>query len=473
MSPDPEPSLAALASRLRDGSLSCLALTEATLGRIAAEDGILQSFAHISEHALAAAERADAERRAGRRLGALHGVPLAIKDNFLTADMPTAAGTSALGSALPRRDATVVRRLREAGAILVGKTRMHEYAWGNVTPPTRNPWDVARVPGGSSGGTAAAIAAGFCAGGMGSDTGGSVRIPASLCGIVGLKPTFGRIGRGGIVPHSWSLDHPGPMTRNVEDAALMLTVIAGHDIDDPGSSAAPVPDYVGALGGCIADLRIGVCRNHFFGRNQPDVEQAIEAAIAALGSQAASVEEFELPNLRYGLGAIFAIELASSGAYHEAALRAGRVERYADDVRLLVEMGRLVTGVDYIKAEQLRRVLMEDFRAAFTRIDVIVGPCTPLTAWRSGEWTVQVGDAPESVLAASWRLTYPYNLTGLPAISLPCGLDRDGLPIGLQIAGRPFDEATVLRAAMTYERIRGGFHELRNRAAAAAPPTME
>jgi len=446
------PSIATLAPQLRAGTLSPVALVEAALDGIARHDGALQSFVHISATARTDAEEAARDIRAGQYRGPLHGVPIAIKDNYLTRDMPTTAGTSAPGIAFPMVDSTVAARLRAAGAILIGKTRTHEFAWGTVTPPTANPWDKARVPGGSSGGSGAAVAAGLVAAAMGSDTGGSIRIPASLCGVVGLKATFGRVSRAGVVPHSWSLDHAGPLTRSVADAALMLGVLAGADPGDPACSRRPVPDYGSALGAPIAGLRLGVCRNHFFARNQPDVEVAIQQAIRDLAAAGAVIREITIPNLDHALGAIFAVELASSTAYHDVSLRAGRVQHFTPDVRALVEMGRLVTGPDYLKAEQFRRVLMDDFRRAFAELDAIVGPTMPLTAWRKGEWEVAVAGGAESVLAASWRLTYPYNLTGLPAISIPCGFDRSGLPIGLQIAGEPFAEAMVLRVADAYER---------------------
>ena len=441
-----------LAPALRDGSLSPVALTEACLQRIAESDGTLQSFVHVADHALAQAREAEREIARGAWRGPLHGVPIGVKDNYLTADMPTTAGTRAPGISFGLADSAAVARLRKAGAVLVGKTRTHEFAWGTVTPPTRNPWDTSRIPGGSSGGSAAAVSAGLCTAALGSDTGGSIRIPASLCGVVGLKPTFGRVSRVGIVPHTWSLDHAGPLTRTVADAAALLNVLAGYDARDPACQDRPVPDYTKALGLPIAGMRVGVCRNHFFDRNEPGVDAAVERAISDLSAAGARVHEFEIPNLRYGLAAIFAVELASSAAYHDASVAAGRQADFEPDVRTLVEIGRLVTAADYLKAEQLRAVLCEDFRRAFENVDVIVGPTEPLTAWKSGEWTVQVGGKPESVLAASWRLTFPYNLTGLPAISVPCGFDDRGLPVGLQIAGRPFDEMTVLRVAHAFER---------------------
>ncbi len=441
-----------LAPRVRAGKVSPVTLTEACLERIAHHDGDLLSFIHVSASALEQAIEAEAQIKGGGWRGPLHGIPVAIKDNYFTADMPTTVGSTAPGLEFPRRDSASAARLRAAGAVLIGKTRTHEFAWGNVTPPVRNPWDLTRVPSGSSGGSGAAVAAGFCAAAMGSDTGGSIRMPAAACGVVGLKPTFGRVSRDGIVPHSWSLDHPGPLTRSVADAAHLLQVLAGYDPADPACQDQPVPGYAEALARPVRGLRVGVCRNHFFEHNQEDVEAAVEAAIRDLAAAGAKVVEFRIPNLEYGLAAIFAIELASSTAYHDLSLRNGLTPHFQPDVRTLVEMGRFVTATDYLKAEQVRAVLIEDFRKAFEKVDVIVGPTTPITAWKSGEWTVKVAGKDESVLSASWRFTFPYNLTGLPAISVPCGFDRDGLPIGLQIAARPFDEATLLRAAHAYER---------------------
>ena len=441
-----------LVPELRDGRLSPVTLVEAALARIGKHDEKLQSFVQVSPNALDHARTAAREIGEGHWKGPLHGIPIAVKDNYLTRDIPTRAGTSVSEITFPQEDSNAVARLRAAGAIVIGKTRLHEFAWGTVTPPTRNPWNLDRVPGGSSGGSGAAVMAGLASAALGSDTGGSIRIPASLCGTVGLKPTFGRIGRSGIVPHSWSLDHAGPLTRTVGDAALLLGALAGPDPGDPACQDRPVPDYTAALGQSLRGLRIGVCRNHFFGRNQTAVESAVETAIGDLAAAGATIRDFEIPNLEYGLGAIFAIELSSSTAYHDASLRAGLTPGFAPDVRTLVEIGRLVTGPDYLKAEQFRRVLIEDFRTVFEEIDAIVTPATPLTAWAHDATTVEIAGGPESVLAASWRLTYPFNLTGLPAISIPCGFDRDCMPIGLQIAAKAFDETMVLRVAHAYEQ---------------------
>lgn len=454
-----------LAPAIRAGKVSPVALTEACLDRIAQTDDRLLSFIHVSATALDTARAAEREIAAGHWRGPLHGIPVGVKDNYLTADMPTTVGSQASGLAFPMRDAAAVARLRAAGAVPIGKTRTHEFAWGNVTPPVRNPWDLTRVPSGSSGGSGAAVAAGLCVAGLGSDTGGSIRMPAAACGVVGLKPTFGRVSRDGVVPHSWSLDHAGPLTRTVTDTALMMQVLSGYDPVDPACQDQPVPDFAKSLGRPVKGLTIGVCRNHFFDGLQDDVAAATEAAIDDLAKAGAKVVEFRIPLLEFGLGAIFAIELSSSTAYHDASLRAGRVADFTPDVRTLVEMGRLVTGPDYLKAEQYRMALMDEFRKVFAKVDVVAGPTTPITAWKRGEWTVQVAGQPESVLAASWRFTYPYNLTGLPAISVPSGFDRDGLPIGLQIAARPFDESTVLRVAHAYERR----HDWKDRLPVAMP----
>lgn len=440
-----------VADAIRTGEVSPVELTTAYLDRIARKDGDLHAFVHVASDALDQAKSLEAAAREGRIVGPLHGIPLAIKDNYLTADMPTRAGTKATVE-FPNAEGAAVRKLREAGAILLGKTRMHEFAWGMETPPARNPFDTDRVPGGSSGGSGIAVAAGFAMAAMGSDTGGSIRIPASLCGTVGIKPTFGRIGRSGIVPHSWSLDHAGPLTRNVADAALLVDILSGQDPADAGSADEPPTDLCPALDAGAAGLRVGVCRNHFFEALDDEVAASVEAAISSLAAQGADVVEFEVPELAYGLGAIFAIELASSTSYHLHHLMAGRTSAYQEDVRLLVEMGRLVTASDYLQAERYRTMLAEKFLPVFADVDVVVGPTMPLTAWRSGQREVELGGKRESVLETSWRFTYPWNLLGLPAISVPCGYDRNGLPIGFQIAGAAFDEASVIRAAAVVER---------------------
>ncbi len=441
------------AEAIRTRRISAVELAGEYSRRIADIDPTIQSYVATNPDLLKQAAEVDDAIARGCDPGPLAGVCIAIKDNYLTADMPTRAGTGVEQLTFGQKDSHAVARLRAAGAILPGKVRMHEFAWGNVTHPARNPWNTAYVPGGSSGGSGAAVAAGLCAAAMGSDTGGSIRIPAAACGTVGIKPTYGLIGRSGIVPHSWSLDHAGPLTRTVADAALLLNVLAGPDADDPVAAVRAPEDYMRELGTSLRGRRIGILRNHFTERVHEDVRAAFKASIDFFRREGAEIREYDVPLLEYGLGAIFAIELASSSAYHEQAVRDGLTAGFTDDVRDLVEMGRLVSSVDYMHAEQVRSLMMADFARIFTEVDVVATPSMPITAWKSGEWTVDIDGTPESVLAASWRFTYPFNLVGLPAISVPNGFDRAGLPTGLQIAGPAYADARVLNVAHLYERV--------------------
>lgn len=394
-------SLKRLGEGLEKGDFSSSELTQYLLDRIEKHDGAIQSFIHLSKHAMEQAYASD-QRRQGRGgiLGPLDGIPVALKDNYLTADMPTTAGSSAAGLVFAFTDSACAKRFRTAGCVLLGKTRNHEFAWGTVTPPVSNPWDIERIPGGSSGGSAASVAAGFVPLAMGSDTGGSVRIPASFCGLVGFTPTFGRVSRAGIVPHSWSLDYPGTLTRNVEDAAIAMNVLAGFDPADRACQDRPVPDYTSGLGANVRGLRIGVIDNHFMDRNTPDVQKAVDESIAALQNSGAHIIHFRIPLLAYGLPAIYAIELASSCAYHDRQVANGISQAYQKDVRDLVEMGRLVSAVDYLKAEQMRTLLCEEFKRLFEQVDVVVTPTERITAWKKGRETLKVSGEDESVLAA-------------------------------------------------------------------------
>jgi aspartyl-tRNA(Asn)/glutamyl-tRNA(Gln) amidotransferase subunit A len=442
--------IAEAAARLRDGEVSSVDLTRAMLERIERLDPRLNSYLTVTaDAALAEAARLDAEARAGRLRGPLHGIPLALKDLFDTAGVRTTAGAKLFADRVPERDATVVGRLRQAGMVLLGKLNMHELAFGVTTNnphfgACRNPWDPDRIPGGSSGGSGAAVAARLCYGSLGSDTGGSIRIPASLCGIAGLKPTYGRVSRAGVIPLSWTLDHVGPITRSVRDAALMLGVIAGHDPADPASEDRPVPDYTAGLEDGVRGMRIGLPRRYFFEGAEPAVLAAVEAAIDVLRREGAEVHEVAIADMEL-IGSVFqVIILAEAAAYHAGRLRA-RPRDFGADVRERLEPGLLYPATQYIDAQRARRRIVEGFLAALTDVDVLVTPTLPVTAAPIPGPKVET---PNPLT----RFTFPINVSGLPALSLPCGFDTNGLPIGLQFIGRPFDEATVLRAGRAYER---------------------
>ena len=448
-----------LAPKIQKGNLSPVQLIDCLLDRIEKYDGLIKSFVTIGPDIRKQAIDAEKQIKEGRYKGPLHGVPIAVKDNYLTSDMQTKAGTSSEVN-FPSEDSFCVAKLREAGAIIIGKTNMKEFAWGGDTPPTRNPWNTDCVPGGSSGGSGAAIAAGFVSAALGSDTGGSIRMPAGLCGTVGLKPTYGLIGRSGIVPHSWSLDHAGPLAATVADTVFVTEALQGYDENDPGNVNIKPQNFSEALGADVKNLKIGICRNHFFEGLETDVEKNVEAAIDDISKLGCEIVEFEVPNLEFGLGAIFAIELASSSAWHDPRIKKGLTSGYQKDVQTLVEIGQFITAIDYLKAEQFRRVLITEFKKIFNDINIIISPTLPLTAWRIGEHMVQIGESRESALAASWRLTYPWNLTGFPALSIPCGYDKKGLPVGLQLAAAPFKEADLFRLAYAYEE-KAGWKALR------------
>ncbi|HZS33705.1 MAG TPA: amidase [Methylomirabilota bacterium] len=453
---------------VRRGAVSPVELTRACLDRIAEVDPVIRAFASVdAEHALEAARVAEREVQAGGYRGPLHGIPVALKDNYDTVGVPTRNGSAVFADRLPGEDATAWARLRAAGAVLLGKCTMSEAAWGVDFPPVRNPWDVRRNPGLSSGGSAAAVAAGMCFMAMGSDTGGSIRIPAGLSGVVGLKPTYGRIPRSGVLPHTWSLDHAGPLTRRVEDAAVVLGVLAGHDPRDPGSAQVPVDDYVGPLARGPRGLRIGIPREHFWERLEARVESIVRQAIGELETAGAQVREVSIPHMPAALGAVLVTEMASVTAWHDRYLRMPeRRARYTPEVRFLLDAGKFVFATDFLKAQRLRRVLADEVRSAFRGVDLLATPTLPLCAWEVRQSHVELAGQSEHVLHACWRFTYPWNLTGLPALSVPCGF-ADGLPVGLQLIGKPFDEATVLRAGHAYQ-VATAWHERRP----PAPPAV-
>jgi len=352
----------------------------------------------------------------------------------------------------------VVQKFKAAGAILVGKNNLHEFASGptNINPhygPARNPWDLERIPGGSSGGSAVAVAASECIFSMGSDTGGSIRIPASLCGIVGLKPTYGRVSRHGGVALSWSLDHFGPLTRTVEDCALVLNVSAGYDPKDPGSANVPVPDFTRALTGNIKGLRVVVPKEYFFEFVDKEVHEAVSQAIRTLERLGALVEEVPLPSAKYSQAASMVITWSESSAYHEPNIRT-RAEDFGVEVRSRYQVGRFIFAVDYLRAQRARAIISQEVQQTLDRVDILVAPTSPVPAPTIADCMVDPNDVAKfnfDIRNQLSRFTRLFNLTGNPAISVPCGFSSNGLPIGLQIVGRQYDEGTVLRAAHAYQ----------------------
>ena len=468
-------SLQAASARLAAGEVSSQQLTEACLARIAATEARVGAFLTVTaERALAASAASDARRAAGQSRGALDGIPVAVKDLFLTRGVATTAGSRILEGFIPPYDGTAVARLGAAGAVPLGKLNLDEFAMGSSNEhsaykPCHNPWDLDRTPGGSSGGSAAALAARQCYGTLGTDTGGSIRLPASFCGVVGLKPTYGRVSRYGVVAFASSLDQPGPLGRTTWDVAALLSAIAGPDPRDLTCAARPVDDYLGALEAGARGLRIGVPREWFGGGLQPQVEARVREALATYQRLGATLVEISLPHSKYGIGAYYLIATAEASAnlarYDGVrfGLRApgvrGLKELYAESRelgfgaepkrRIMLGTYALSAGyydAYYLRAQKVRTLIRRDFDAAFTLCDLVAGPVAPWPAFRLGEKT---GDPLQMYLADIFTITC--NLAALPGLSVPCGL-AGGLPVGLQLVGRPFDEATLLRAARALER---------------------
>jgi len=451
-------SIESLSSLLRRKKLSPLELTRSLLERISQLNPQLNAFLTITaDRALADARRTEKELLARRWRGPLHGVPITLKDNIWTRGIRTTAGSKILADFVPDRDATVARRLQRAGAVFLGKTNLHEFAYGVTTNnphygPTRNPWSLDRIPGGSSGGSAAAIAAGLCYASIGSDTGGSLRIPAALCGIVGLKPTFGRVSCFGVIPLSRSLDHTGPLTRTVADAAILLRAIAGRDPLDPSTSALPVPDYLQLLRRKPRRLRLGWPREYFWEKLDPEVRRLAETAARSFTDLGARIEEVSLPHLNSATDPSTAIALAEARQFHESSgWYPARAADYGGHVRKRLEMASSVRAVDYLAAFDFRNLLIADFDSALSRVDALLAPTTPIPAPHIDQKLAHIAREDESVRAALLRLNRPANFTGHPAISIPCGLTATGLPVGLQLIGRTFDEAALLRLALLFE----------------------
>ena len=464
-----------LHDKLRRGETTSTELTQALFDRIEATDGKIGAYLTVCrDRGMAEAQAADARLASGDASSKLLGIPLALKDVLLTDGVPTTCASRILQGFTPPCDATAVLRLKEAGAVLLGKTNMDEFAMGSSTENsgfslTRNPWNPDRVPGGSSGGSAAAVAAGQCVAALGTDTGGSIRQPAAFCGVVGLKPTYGRVSRFGVVAYASSLDQVGPITRDVSDCALALQAIAGHDPADSTSVDAPVPDYAAELSRGASGLRVGVPREYFVAGIQPEVEQAVRQGVRELQKAGAEAVEVSLPRTGYAVAAYYVIATAeaSSNLARYDGMRYGpraqaedltstytksRSQRFGPEVKRRIMLGTYVLSAGYydayyLKAQKVRTLVRQDFESALRQCDAIVAPTTPTTAFRMEEMT----EDPLRMYLSD-IFTVPANLAGLPALSLPCGFDQAGLPIGMQVIGRPFDESTILRLGHAFEQ---------------------
>jgi aspartyl-tRNA(Asn)/glutamyl-tRNA(Gln) amidotransferase subunit A len=450
-----------LASKLRGMEISPVELTAAYLERIEQIDGKLRCYITVTAHqARAAARHAEQEILSGNWRGPFHGVPVALKDLCSTKGIRTTAGSQILAEYVPDFDCTVWNRLAAAGAILLGKLNLHEFAAGatNSNPhwgTCRNPYNLERIPGGSSGGSAAAIVAGMAPATIGTDTGGSIRIPAAFCGCVGMKQTWSRVSRHGVLPLADSLDHAGPITRTVTDAALMLQVIAGHDPNDGTSSHEPVPDYAASCTREIKGKRIGAIRELRTGL-EAEVAASFDAALAKLGDLGTELSEVSIPAIEQVSAIATTITFAEAAEYHQPYLRT-RADEYGKDVRRALEAGMLLPAVHYIRAQRARAVLLAQALSVLERCDVLVAPTTGIPAPRIGVGaTALMPDGqPVDMVATILRFTAPFNITGQPALALPTGLSPEGLPLSMQIIGRPFDEASVFQIAAAYEAARG------------------
>ncbi|CAM5310283.1 Amidase OS=Streptomyces alboniger OX=132473 GN=CP975_01275 PE=4 SV=1 [Streptomyces alboniger] len=439
---------ASRAVRARD--LSPVELTESVLARIAAVEGRLGAYVTVAaDAALAAAVRAEREISGSEPRGPLHGIPMALKDLIDAEGIPTTASSHVRAGHVAERDSRVADRLGTAGAVLLGKTHTHEFAYGLTTPQTNNAWDHSRVAGGSSGGSAVAVAAGGATFAMGTDTGGSIRVPAALNGVVGLKPTYGLVPRTGVTSLSWSLDHVGPLARTVQDVALVLSATAVHDPRDPASVSGPMLDRF--PGGDLRGLKVGVPRNHYFDRVTSEVEESVRGAIERLAELGAELVDVEIPMARHIQAVQWGLMVPEATAYHERSLRA-TPDLYAADVRILLEAGELTSAGDYLRAQRARTMMRDAWARMFDGIDVLAAPTVPMTATEAGQEAVEWADGTTEAVSDSYvRLCAPANITGVPALTLPVGHDRSGLPIGMQLMARPFRDATVLRVGRVYE----------------------
>ena len=448
-------SIEALSALLAKKKVSPVELTRLYLSRIERFNPKLNAFITVpSESALAEARAAERELLRGRRRGALHGIPIALKDNIDTRNLRTTMGSLILRDFVPSKDATVVRKLRRAGAILLGKTNLHEFAYGVTSEnphygPVRNPWKTDRISGGSSGGSAAAVAAGLCAAAIGSDTGGSIRIPSGLCGVVGFKPTFGRVSVHGVFPLAASFDHVGPIARSAVDTALILDCIAGRDPLDPTSLARSEKSFRSTLN--EKRVRLGRPNEHFWVTMDSEVRRITETAVGDFVKAGAELREISLPTVVAGIEAANLIAAVEATQLHgwEGYFPA-RASEYGADVRGRLEQGGKVRAIDYLSAQEVMRRARDEAEAVLKSIDAIVIPTSPMGAPPMGSDPIRIGDADVALRAALVDRNRFGNLTGLPAISMPCGITRDGLPVAVQFIGRRFADAPLLALAQRF-----------------------
>ena len=453
--------VAGLADHLRAKKLSPLEVTKTYLDRIARIDEKIRAYITVTgDDALAAAKRAESEIASGNWRGVFHGVPIGLKDLLYTKGVRTTGGSKILADFRPDFDATSWARLKAQGAVMLGKLNLHEFAYGVTSSNPhwgvcRNPYDLERIPGGSSGGSAAAIVARTAAATIGTDTGGSIRIPASLCGCVGLKPTWSRVSRYGVIPLAYTMDHVGPITRSVRDAALMLNVIAGYDPNDSTSSREPVPGYTANLKAGVNGTRVGVIRELMDGLSD-DAAKSFKAAMKTLTDLGASIDEVSIPTLPSANVINSIATFVDALEYHEEWFRT-RPQDYGTDVRRLLEAGMAITGVAYVRAQRARAKIIADALAAMEKHDVLAAPGAAISAPKIAETGGSGGEREPrvDVVATILRFTAPFDCTGQPALAIPTGLGSDGLPLSMQIIGRPFDEASVLRVSAAYEAARG------------------
>lgn len=449
-------SLSEVSDMLGAGEISSVELVEANLRAIGRTEPLVHAYARVlADEALAAAERADAQMAAGDRRGPLHGVPISIKDNIYTKGIVTESGSQAMAGFVPDYDATCVEKLKEAGAIIIGKVQCHEFALGSNVPPTRSPWNLECYPGGSSIGSGAAVTSRSSFGALGTDTGGSIRVPSSINNLVGMKASFGRVSIYGVVPVAWSLDHVGPMTRKVKDNALLLAGMAGHDPKDPTSSKQPVPDFCADLEAGVAGLRIGVERDYFFYDGlQSEIRESVQAVIAEYQRLGAEIVEISLPELGITQDALFTIVLSECSTYHRKLIRESG-DKYDPATRAIVQLGELVPATHYLAAQQARSLYRTAINSAFNahRLDAMLWPTMPIaTAPLDQLYAPRTDGYPDTPVGSMCHHTFNANLAGLPALTVPCGITSEGLPFGFQLTGRAFDEAMVYRIAYAYER---------------------